>query len=107
MSISKGDVKSWASPNEHLMFFDYSSWWLVNMKSRWQSYLRMKKTILQSTKSPWWSPQYQLLTFFTLRNNNNELTENWTWTKKGDDFGVLNGTPSEPFGRDLDSLKSH
>ena len=46
---------SWASPNEHLMFFDYNSFALLNLHKRWQAWLNCKKTLLKLTKSPWWN----------------------------------------------------
>ena len=94
-------VTSWASPNEHLMYFEYSSWLVLNLQKRWLGWMGFKKSLLTATGSPFWSPQFALLTFFQFRNNSNKLCENYNWAPKGDDFNVTISTPSEPFGRDL------
>jgi|EP00670_Eutreptiella_braarudii_P005383 hypothetical protein len=92
---------AWASPNEHLMFNEYTSWTVLNVQKRWMSWVATKKSFLNATSSPWWSPQFFLLTFFQLRNSSNKLSENYTWAPKGDDFNVMLPSPPEPFGRDL------
>eukprot|EP00669_Euglena_mutabilis_P012140 TRINITY_DN6760_c0_g1_i1.p2 TRINITY_DN6760_c0_g1~~TRINITY_DN6760_c0_g1_i1.p2 ORF type:complete len:136 (-),score=26.77 TRINITY_DN6760_c0_g1_i1:128-499(-) len=98
---SKDTTTSWASPNEHLMFFDFSSWLVVDMGQRWERWVSFKQSFLRTTRSPFWSPQYFFLTFFQLRTSNVKLCENWNWAPKGDDFNLLHNSAAEPFGRDL------
>eukprot|EP00993_Chasmostoma_nieuportense_P005902 NODE_6518_length_527_cov_173.662500_g6353_i0.p1 GENE.NODE_6518_length_527_cov_173.662500_g6353_i0~~NODE_6518_length_527_cov_173.662500_g6353_i0.p1 ORF type:complete len:112 (+),score=21.16 NODE_6518_length_527_cov_173.662500_g6353_i0:70-405(+) len=99
--MSEPNVTSWASPNDHLVRFSDRAAYIFSLNQLQTSARNWKLCVLQRTRSPWWSPLFQLLTFPELRNASNKLCENYTWGKKGDDFLVYNESQADSFGSDL------